>query len=199
MKVEEIWEDIVGFEGLYEISNYGNIKSCKRYVPHSRFGKKLVPEKKLSLGKDKDGYLMAILCKNATKKTVKVHRLVAEAFIQNSCKKIVNHIDSNKSNNFFQNLEWVSNLENSCHSRLKMKTSSNYVGVTFNKKDRVFRATIRYNGKTISLGGFKNEEEAYKSRCDFEIKNKIKNRYLKKREQTMFAPSQETFNNNTNG
>ena len=77
---------------------------------------------------------MAILCKNATKKTVKVHRLVAEAFIQNSCKKIVNHIDSNKSNNFFQNLEWVSNLENSCHSRLKMKTSSNYVGVTFNKK-----------------------------------------------------------------
>jgi hypothetical protein len=185
MKVKEIWKDIVGFECLYQISNYGNIKSCKRYVPHSRFIQKLVPEKILSLGKDKDGYLMAILCRDATKKTVKVHRLVADAFLEKiKDKNIVNHIDSNKSNNFFQNLELVSNLENSCHSRLKMKTSSNYVGVSFNKKDKVFRATIRHNGKNICLGGFKNEEEAYKSRCDFEIKNQIKNKYLKKREQT---------------
>lgn len=184
MKVEEIWKDIVGFEGLYEISNYGNIKSCKRYVPHSRFGKKLVPEKKISLGKDKDGYLMAILCKNATRKTVKVHRLVAEAFIQNSCKKIVNHIDSNKSNNFFQNLEWVSNLENSCHSRLKMKTSSNYVGVHFNKRHKVFIAKIRHNGKIIYLGHFKNEEDAYNERCNFEKNNNIVNKYLSKKGET---------------
>ena len=185
MKVEEIWKDIVGFEGLYKISNYGNINSCKRYVPHSRFIQKLVPEKILSLGKDKDGYLMAILCRDATKKTVKVHRLVADAFLEKTKdKNIVNHIDSKKSNNFFQNLEWVSNLENSCHSRLKITTSSNYVGVSFNKRDKVFRAKIRHNGKVIYLGHFKNEEDAYNERCNFEKNNNIENKYLSKKGET---------------
>jgi hypothetical protein len=55
--VAEIWKDILGFEGLYEISNYGNVKSCKRYV-NAKFGKRVVNEKLLSLGKDKDGYLI---------------------------------------------------------------------------------------------------------------------------------------------
>ena len=96
----EIWKDIVGFEGLYQISNYGNVKSCKRYVK-GKFGQRRVNEKLLSLGKDKDGYLMAILCQDATKKTVKIHRLVADAFIDKiDGKNLVNHIDSQKSNNF---------------------------------------------------------------------------------------------------
>ena len=185
MKVEEIWKDIIGFEGLYEISNYGNIKSCKRYVPHSRFVEKLVPERILSLGKDKDGYLMAILCKDSTKKTVKVHRLVAEAFVEKlGDKNIVNHIYFNKSNNYFDNLEWVSYTENICHSKLKIKTTSKYIGVSYSKKDKAFRAIIKYNGKINYLGNFKNEEDAYKARFDFEQKNKIQNKYSKKREQT---------------
>ena len=66
----EIWKDIIGFEGLYQISNYGNIKSCERYV-NAKFGKRVVNEKILSLGKDRDGYLMAILCQYGTKKQLK--------------------------------------------------------------------------------------------------------------------------------
>jgi len=174
----EIWKDIVGFEGLYQISNYGNVKSCRRYV-NAKFGKRVVNEKLLSLGKDKDGYLMAILCQDGIKQTVKIHRLVANAFIDKfDGKKIVNHIDSNKSNNFVSNLEWVSSLENICHSRLKMKTSSKYVGVCFNKKDNNFKATATIDGKTITLGGFKNEEDAYNSRLQFFKDNGIENRYL---------------------
>ena len=174
----EIWKDIIGFDGLYQISNYGNVKSCRRYV-NFRFGKRLVDEKLLSLGKDKDGYLIAILCQDGIKKTVKTHRLVANAFIDKiDGKNIVNHIDSNKSNNILSNLEWVSNLENICHSRLKMKTSSKYVGVCFNKRDNNFRATVTVDGKTIILGRFKNEEDAYKLRCKFLNENNIQSKYL---------------------
>jgi len=174
----EIWKDIVGFDGLYQISNYGNVKSCIRYV-NAKFGKRVVNEKLLSLGKDKDGYLMAILCQDGTKQTVKIHRLVANAFIDKIYgKDIVNHIDSNKSNNIVSNLEWVSSLENSCHSRLKMKTSSKYVGVCFNKKDNNFRATATLKGKTVILGRFKNEEDAYKLRLKFLKENNIDTKYL---------------------
>lgn len=174
----EIWKDIIDFEGLYEISNYGNVKSCRRYV-NQRFGKRLVNEKLLSVGRDKDGYLMAILCQDGIKKTVKIHRLVANAFIDKiNGKNIVNHIDSNKSNNILSNLEWVSSLENNCHGRLKMKTSSKYIGVSYNKNDRAFRSHIYFNGKNIYLGSFKIEEDAYKRRCDYELENNISNKYL---------------------
>jgi hypothetical protein len=174
----EIWKDIIGFEGLYQISNYGNVKSCIRYV-NSKLVKRVVNEKLLSLGKDKDGYLMAILCQDGIRKTVKIHRLVADAFINKiDGKNIVNHIDSNKSNNILSNLEWVSSLENNCHSRLKMKTSSKYVGVYFNKKDNNFRSTATIDGKTIILGRFKNEEDAYKIRCKFLNENNIQGKYL---------------------
>ena len=174
----EIWKDIIGFEGLYQISDYGNVKSCRRYV-NSKFGKRVVNEKLLSLGRDKDGYLMAILCQDGIKKTVKIHRLVADAFIDKSeGKNIVNHIDSNKSNNILSNLECVSNLENICHSRLKMKTSSKYVGVYFNKKDNNFRATATIDGKLKTLGGFKNEEDAYKLRRKFLDENNVQSKYL---------------------
>ena len=174
----EIWKEIVGFEGLYEISNYGNVKSCKRYV-NFRFGKRLVFEKLLRLGKDKDGYLMAILCQDGTKKTVKIHRLVANAFIDKfDGKNVVNHIDSNKSNNISSNLEWVSSLENICHSKSKLKSSSKYIGVSYNKKDKAFRAHIFINGKNIYLGSSNTEEDAYKKRCDYELKNNISNKYL---------------------
>jgi len=175
---DEIWKNVIGFEGLYEISNYGNIKSCRRYV-NIKSGKRVVNEKLLSLAKDRDGYLMAILCQNGTKKTVKVHRLVANAFIDNvDGKPSVNHIDSNKSNNIVRNLEWVSNLENICHSKLKMKTTSKYIGVYFNKRDNVFRATATINRKNIFLGGFKNEQDAYNTRCKFLKENNIESKYL---------------------
>lgn len=174
----EIWKDIVGFEGLYQISNYGNVKSCKRLVNSKSGSQRLVNEKLLSLGKDKDGYLMAILCQDATKKTVKIHRLVADAFIDKiNGKNLVNHIDSEKSNNLVSNLEWVSSLENNCHSRLNIKSTSKYVGVYFHKENNNFRAIGRINGKKINLGNFKTEEDAYTERLRFLKDNNIENKY----------------------
>lgn len=175
----EIWKHILGFEGLYQISNYGNVKSCKRLVNAKYGSQKVVDEKLLSLGKDKDGYLMAILCKEGTKKTVKIHRLVADAFINKiDGKNLVNHIDSEKSNNLVSNLEWVSSLENNCHSKINKDMSSKYRGVSFHKRDKVFRSSICFNGKKVYLGCFKTEEDAYKKRCNYELENNITNKYL---------------------
>jgi hypothetical protein len=174
----EIYKDILGFEGLYQISNYGNVKSCKRLVNYKNGGQRFVNERLLSGGRDRDGYLMAVLCKDSIRKTVKIHRLVAEAFIDKIVgKNLVNHIDLDKSNNFVENLEWVSSLENNCHSRLSINSTSKYVGVYFYKRDNVFRAIGRINGKKINLGNFKNEEDAYNSRLKFLKDNNLENKY----------------------
>lgn len=93
---KEIWKDILGYEGLYQVSNFGRVKSLK-------FGK----ERILKLTKDKDGYLIVNLYKAGRIKTVKVHRLVAEAFLPNPDNlPLINHKDEDKSNNIVSNLEW---------------------------------------------------------------------------------------------
>lgn len=92
----EIFKDIEGYKGLYQVSNLGNIKSLK-------FRK----EKTLKPKKDKDGYLMVNLYKEKKPKTFKVHRLVAQAFIENPNNlPEVNHKDEDKTNNHVTNLEW---------------------------------------------------------------------------------------------
>ena len=94
--LNEIWKPIKGYEGLYEVSNFGRIKSLK-------FGK----ERIIKGSKDKYGYLQVGLSKNNKSKTFKVHRLVAEAFIDNTDNlPQVNHKDENPSNNVVSNLEW---------------------------------------------------------------------------------------------
>lgn len=103
---KEIWKDIVGFEGLYQISNYGNIKS---FVKNNK-GK---PMKQRILR----NYMSIGLTKNKKQYTFFVHRLVAETFIPNPNNfPCVNHIDGDKLNNSINNLEWVTYSENSKHS-----------------------------------------------------------------------------------
>lgn len=116
----EMWKPIKGFEGLYEVSNFGRIKSIERFViKGNRYGtttKQFVPTKILNPSRDKDGYLILSLCKNGKGYTRKVHRLVAIHFIPNlDNKPEVNHIDENKNNNRVENLEWCTNIENIRH------------------------------------------------------------------------------------
>ena len=101
-----IWKDIKGYEGLYEVSNTGYIKSLQFKKP---FIKKF--------NKNHQGYLSVSLYKDNENKLVKVHRVVAEAFISNpENKPQVNHKDGNKANNCVENLEWVTASENIKHS-----------------------------------------------------------------------------------
>ena len=104
--MEEIWKDIQGYEGLYQISNLGRVKSLGRIITNkirTYYREDLI----LSPGKDKDGYFQVQLYKNGINKMRKVHRLVAETFILNPNNyPCINHKDENKQNNHVSNLEW---------------------------------------------------------------------------------------------
>lgn len=108
--MKEIWKDIPGFEGVYQVSNLGNIKSlnyARRGLPH-----------RIAQVYTKDKYLKVDLHKKGLKKTVPVHRLVCDAFVPYIPGKTeINHINGNKEDNRASNLEWVTHLENVRHAK----------------------------------------------------------------------------------
>lgn len=113
----EIWKPIEGFEGHYEVSNTGKIKSLERQRITKGGGTTLSPERLLKQKINKFGYCTVCLFKNAKRKYCMVHRLVAFAFIPNpENKPEINHKDGNKFNNSVHNLEWNTPLENKRHA-----------------------------------------------------------------------------------
>ena len=110
-----IWKDIEGYEGLYQVSDAGEVRSLDRITTGNRNRK--INGKVLAKLKTGTGYYRVDLCKNGKTKRHKVHRLVAKAFIENpNNKPFVNHIDNNPLNNNVSNLEWCTASENSLHS-----------------------------------------------------------------------------------
>ena len=161
LKENEIWVDVVGYEGLYKISNLGNAKSL-------RFNR----EKILKHHYCKDGYIQFSFTKNGKPKNYLAHRLVIKHFLHDS-KKEVNHIDFDKTNNNIVNLEYTSRRENTTHYNVskKLNTSSKYVGVSWNKDRNKWIAKIKINNKTKYLGGFVDEIDAYN--CYINYKNTL--------------------------
>lgn len=106
---KEYWKPVVGYEGLYEVSNWGRVKGLDRWVK-SRWGSiRICKGRIMKSYTNKSGYLYVVLCKNNKHKTYKIHRLVAEAFLPNPDNlPQVNHRDENKLNNNAENLEWCS-------------------------------------------------------------------------------------------
>jgi len=122
--MSEIWKDIEGYEGCYQISNYGNFKSLKREY-FTNGARRFTEEKILKDRLSTDGYLRASLSLNGKIKNTTIHRLVAKTFIPNlENKPEVNHIDGNKKNNNFNNLEWVNRSEQMIHA---MKNNLNNI------------------------------------------------------------------------
>ena len=114
--MKEIWKDIEGYEGLYQVSNLGRVKRLKRFKKnHSKL--QLVPEKILNQTLSNNGYYMVGISVNKMRKCFLVHRLIAKSFIDNPYNyDEVNHKDGNKLNNSINNLEWCTQKQNVIHS-----------------------------------------------------------------------------------
>lgn len=112
----EIWKDIPGYEQYYMVSSLGNVKSKDRYRKNGKGGY-VLKGRILKQSLSSTGYKKVELCVNGNKKSLKVHRLVGLAFINNPYNKpFINHIDGNPVNNNVSNLEWVTNRENIIHA-----------------------------------------------------------------------------------
>ena len=155
-KEKEIWKDVPGYEG-YHISSLGRVKSTKRCrVDHDIIMKPSF---------DGRGYLQVCLSNNGKGKTLKIHKLMAIAFLnhkQNGMREVINHKDGNKENNNIDNLEVVSQRFNmNEYFRLNShKLSSKYTGVHWNKVVGKWESQLKVNNKKIRVGYFHSEIEA---------------------------------------
>jgi hypothetical protein len=169
----EIWKDINDFEGLYQISNFGRVKSLSKKLKN-RFGYYKSKEKILNCNIGYGGYRFQKLCLNRTEKTFAVHRLVAIHFLEKiDGSDIVNHKDLNKTNNHYSNLEWCTAKENVHHYEMNTTRYSKYIGVSFDKSRNKWTAKIKINKKTFNIGRFDYEIDAHNAYVQY-VNQKIK-------------------------
>ena len=178
--MEEVWRDIEGYEGYYQVSNLGRVKRLESFV-YSNVGCRIVRERILALKNERNGYKSVHLCKYGVRTRKRVHRLVAEAFIPNPERlPCVNHKDENTANNQAINLEWCSVAYNNnygTHQERGLKTRyEKYYKFTKAEKHRVerkgkfgrWKPVIVYRYGTY-YGTFKNPLVAEQAVKDFGV------------------------------
>jgi len=154
----EIWKDVKGYEGYYQVSNLGRVSSVGRIIKRSNGRSYPCGGDVLKLNIVR-GYAYVRLYKRKKSKCYKIHRLVYEAFkgklIDGHC---IDHIDHNKQNNNVDNLRQVTNRQNSAHR--KNPGTSKYPGVSWSKNRRKWTAQFTVKNKKIHVGTFTDEKEA---------------------------------------
>ena len=136
MKSKEIWKDVKGFEGLYKVSNLGNVYGCKR-------------EALLKPSFNTHGYLHVSLHNRNIRKTIKIHKLVAINFLEHvpcGLKEVVDHINNDKLDNRACNLQLISARMNSLKP---IRGTSKYRGVSYVKRTKKWKASIYIDGKGV--------------------------------------------------
>lgn len=161
--IQEIWKDIPNYEGFYQVSSLGRVRSLDRIVECKNGVFKKMKGKLLVNSIDCTGYYTVKISSNEIlRKTFKVHQLVAITFFNhkpNGYVTVVNHIDFNTLNNNINNLELISQRENT--NRKHFKSTSKYTGVHWNKKSNKWRSSIYIKGLVRNLGDYDNEVDAY--------------------------------------
>ena len=163
----EEWRPVVGYEGLYEVSNTGQVRSLDRYVKYSNGRIHLYKGKVLSPGIKPDGYLLINLCCNGKHNTIRVHRLVTEAFLPNPDNlPEVNHKDEDKTNNRVENLEWCDYVYNNNYGTKPERLSKSKIGrIPWNKGVPMSEEIkIKLRGRTFSEEHRKHLSDAQKNR-----------------------------------
>jgi hypothetical protein len=156
---EEIWKDIPGYEGKYQVSNLGRVKSLPRKMCNNK-GCHISKEKILKPIMDHYKYYNVKLYINNKQSTKKIHQLVSIAFLNHipcGYKLVVDHINNIKTDNRVENLQIITSRENSSKDK---NGNSKYIGVCWDKRNNKWRSTIRINRKAFNLGSFDCELEA---------------------------------------
>lgn len=155
--MKEIFKEIPNYNGIYFVSNFGNVKSINRKIKVKNFYKtiygKFLKQSLTGKGyKKSNGYLVVRL----NGKLKKVHRLVAITFLENPNNlPQVNHKDKNTTNNKLNNLEWCTNFQNSHHAK-----DNKFIGVRFRRDRNNYSAELKYKGVRYRKSGFDTEEKA---------------------------------------
>jgi hypothetical protein len=165
-KTEEVWKKLDFLESgeFYSISNLGEVRNNKtdRIMKHNIH---------------KNGYHLIGLCQNGKRKCYAIHRIIAQAFLENPQNLLtVDHIDRNKDNTTLENLRWASHSEQNINQSKRKNCTSQHIGVYWDKASAKWRAHISIEGTHKHLGYFENEEDAaraYDAACfsEFHIKN----------------------------
>jgi hypothetical protein len=141
--MNENWKDIVGYEGIYQVSTIGRLKSIDRIVVTKAQIRKPIKGRILKQSLGTTGYYGCNLSKGAITKTKMIHRIVANTFIQNiDNKKEVNHINGIKTNNHILNLEWVTPKQNCQHAKHELKVNVYKEGFENNRSKLVVQVSL---------------------------------------------------------
>lgn len=184
--MQEQWKYVIGYEGLYKISNEGKLKSCERkiHVAHRGYdGFKTVKEKEMKTRINNMGYESVKLCKDNKYSEALIHRLVAQAFIPNPNNlPCVNHKDENPLNNCVDNLEWCTQKYNCNFGNRNSKISKSRIGMKFTEehiknlkkagKQRV-NDVFREKMRRVHLGSHLSEE--HKQKISWGVKRHFQN------------------------
>jgi hypothetical protein len=157
--IEENWLPIAGYEGLYEVSDLGRVKNIKT-------GRIMKPKL------EKNGYTRATLHNKGEKKCY-IHRLVLQTFLPIEDKMDCDHRNHIKNDNRLVNLRWATNSENARFQKKREGLTSQYIGVSWYKRNNKWQTKCNLNGKTIYIGYFDDEREAAKAYNEFIIKHNL--------------------------
>jgi len=165
---QEIWKDIPNYEGIYQVSNLGNVKRLpgKKF---NRFAFIELPQQQMCLNLHRCGYYKLSLSKDGIRKVHFVHRLVMQAFCGLSNLQ-VDHINGIKTDNRLENLRYVSNRENCTHHHIMKKT---FKGYSFDKRKNKYFAQIWHNNKHRFLGYFNTPELAKQTYLNYIKENNL--------------------------
>lgn len=161
--MKEVFKDIPGYEGFYQVSNIGRVKSLPREIIRNNNRKQTFKGKSLSNCSD-GRYLYVTLYNVGLKRNFKVHKLVAMTFLNHKPNGfnslVIDHIDFNILNNNVENLRLITQRENT--SKTHIKSTSKYIGVS--KDGNLWMSSAYFNRKAYYVGRFKTELEAYNAK-----------------------------------